>query len=114
MFDSNLVDREFILRIFAFLCISCLIILGSADAFASSGAATADPIGDALCNITKKLNGGIAKGIATIAIFAMGFGFFTGKLQWTMALTIAVAIVIVFKAGDIVVFISGDSATKCT
>jgi len=52
------------------------------------------------------LSGGIARGIATIAIFSVGVGLFLGKLNWGIA---AAGVGIIFSAPKLVAFLSGDT-----
>ena len=78
-----------------------------------------DAIGKQLCEVVKQLSGGIARSIATIAIIGVAGGLLLGKLNWVAALTVSVGVIIIFSAGRIVSFISGDgggisSDTDCS
>ena len=105
-FNSDLVWRLFLL-----LCAICIIMAASDSAFASNTTATDDSndvIGQTLCRLVKNLTGGTAKGIATIAIFAVGVGLFLGKLNWGIGLATAIGVGIIFAAPKLVAFLSGD------
>ena len=71
---------------------------------------------EALCNILKLFNGKIAKVIAAVAIIAVSFGAFTGKLQWTVVFLTVTGIIMMFTAGDIVNMIApkGFDGQNCT
>ena len=90
------------------------VILTSADAAFAGGAAPAaadnDVVGQTLCRLVANLSGGIARGIATIAIFSVGVGLFLGKLNWGIAAATAAGVGIIFAAPKLVAFLSGDSA----
>ena len=79
---SNYLNREFIFRIFIFICSVALIIAASESAFAAD---ENDVIGKTLCRVTENLSGPIAKSIATIAIFVIGVMLFMGKVNWGTA-----------------------------
>ncbi len=68
-----------------------------------------DVIGDTLCNVVNLVSGQIARGIATLAIFAVGIGLFLGKINWGLAATTAAAVAVIFGAGDLVEFIAPDN-----
>ena len=61
----------------------CIIITSADAAFAAAAPAAADNdvVGQTLCRLVANLSGGIARGIATIAIFSVGVGLFLGKLN---------------------------------
>ncbi|XVN41655.1 MAG: TrbC/VirB2 family protein [Rickettsia endosymbiont of Argas persicus] len=80
--------------------------------FSSLASSIADPIGGVLCNLIKVFRGNTAKGIAIIGIIVLGIQTLRGKLQWEVALVIITAIIILFKAPDIVNMISSDVTTK--
>ena len=90
------------------------IIMVSSDAAFATGAGTGgnDVVGEALCRLVQNLSGGVARGIATIAIFAVGVGLFLGKLNWGIAAATAAGVAIIFSAPRLVAFLSGDSDTS--
>ena len=89
----------------------CIIITSADAAFASAPAAAEnDVVGQTLCRLVANLSGGIARGIATIAIFSVGVGLFLGKLNWGIAAATAAGVGIIFAAPKLVAFLSGDSA----
>lgn len=96
-----------------FLFSAMAVILASSDsAFAAKAATTNanDIVGQTLCRLVENLSGGIARGIATIAIFAVGVGLFLGKLNWGIAAATAAGVGIIFSAPKLVAFLSGDDA----
>lgn len=96
-------------RIFTTLCIICAIITTCDCAFAAAGN---DVIGSTLCSLVNNLSGGIAKSIATLAIFAVGIGLFMGKLSWGTAALTAAGVGVIFGAGKLVVWLSAGGTTN--
>ena len=90
----------------------CIIITSADAAFAAAAPAAADNdvVGQTLCRLVANLSGGIARGIATIAIFSVGVGLFLGKLNWGIAAATAAGVGIIFSAPRLVAFLSGDAA----
>ena len=80
-------------RIMFFLLFTSIIIFSSEVVFAGD-----DVIGDTLCKLVKNLSGGIARSIATIAIFAVGIGLFMGKINWGIGAATTSGVAIVFGA----------------
>lgn len=106
--DQNLSTR----LLLTFLSIAAIMM--SFDTFAASTGASADPIGTALCNMIVIFRGNTARGIAVIGIIVLGIQTLRGKLQWEVALVIIAAIIILFKAPDIVNMVAGGTAdTTC-
>jgi type IV secretory pathway VirB2 component (pilin) len=103
-------NRDLIWRLFLALCAVSIIIAAADSAFATSTAdASNDVVGQTLCRLVKNLSGGVARGIATIAIFAVGVGLFLGKLNWGIAAATAAGVGIIFSAPKLVAFLSGDA-----
>lgn len=102
-------DKDLVWRVLLALCGACLIITASDAAFAGGGTASTDVVGETLCRLVSNLSGGIARGIATIAIFAVGVGLFLGKLNWGIAAATAAGVGIIFSAPRLVAFLSGDT-----
>ena len=100
-------DKDLVWRLLLALCAVCIVVTASDAAFA--GGTTDDVIGETLCRLVENLSGGIARGIATIAIFAVGVGLFLGKLNWGIAAATAAGVGIIFSAPRLVAFLSGDS-----
>lgn len=92
---------------FAAIC----VIIASAEAQAAAAVAGAanDVVGQTLCRLVANLSGGIARGIATIAIFSVGVGLFLGKLNWGVAAATAAGVGIIFAAPRLVAFLSGNA-----
>jgi len=103
-------NKDFVWRVFLFLCAVSLIIASSDAAFAGSttSANANDVVGQTLCRLVQNLSGGVARGIATIAIFSVGVGLFLGKLNWGVAAATAAGVGIIFAAPKLVAFLSGD------
>lgn len=106
--NSDLIWRVFLMitSIFAILMMSDVVLAGGG---ASTDAANNDVVGETLCRLVANLSGGIARGIATIAIFAVGVGLFLGKLNWGIAAATAAGVGIIFSAPRLVAFLSGDA-----
>jgi type IV secretory pathway VirB2 component (pilin) len=64
-----------------------------------------------LCNITKELTGGIAKGVAIIAIVVVAVGLFMGKFSWGVGLATALGIAMIFGASTVVEWLAAGIAT---
>ncbi len=103
--NEELIDYNLSLRIL-FTVLSVAIIM---VAFDSLGSSVDDPVGVALCNLIKVFRGNTAKGIAVVGIIVLGIQTLRGKLQWEVALVVVTAIIILFKAPDIVNMISSDT-----
>ena len=104
------IDSNFVWRLFLLLCAVCVVFTASDAAIAASTAPeNNDVIGETLCRLVANLNGGIARGIATIAIFAVGVGLFLGKLNWGIAAATAAGVGVIFSAPRLVAFLSGDA-----
>lgn len=105
-------------RLFLSFSIIAVIFISSGNSFAGGGkgnknnnsTTSTDVIGDTLCRLANNLNGGIAKGIATIAIFSVGVGLFLGKINWGVAAATAAGVGIIFSSGTLVDFIAGDGS----
>lgn len=105
------INRDIVWRLFFVLSAISIILLSCDAAFAS---ANNDVVGATLCRLVGNLSGGIARGIATIAIFAVGVGLFLGKLNWGIAAATAAGVGIIFSAPKLVAFLSGnDGNANC-
>jgi len=102
-------NKDFYWRTLTVLCIACVIISTCDSAFAGA-ASNNDVIGTTLCALVKNVGGGIAKAIATMAIFAVGIGLFMGKLSWGTAALTAAGVGVIFGAGKLVAWLSAGSA----
>lgn len=100
-------SRDFYWRLLMVFCIASTLIAVSDAAFAA--AANNDVIGTKLCSLVKNMSGGIAKSIATMAIFAVGISLFMGKLNWGTAAMTGAGVAIVFGSAQVVAWLSGDS-----
>lgn len=106
--NSDLIWRVFLMitSVFAILMMSDVVLAGGTT---STDPANNDVVGETLCRLVANLSGGIARGIATIAIFAVGVGLFLGKLNWGIAAATAAGVGIIFSAPRLVAFLSGDA-----
>jgi type IV secretory pathway VirB2 component (pilin) len=103
--NEELIDYNLSLRIlFTILSVAIIMV-----AFDSLGSSVDDPVGDALCKLIKVFRGNTAKGIAVVGIIVLGIQTLRGKLQWEVALVVVTAIIILFKAPDIVNMVSSDT-----
>ncbi|MCZ6901446.1 MAG: TrbC/VirB2 family protein [Rickettsia endosymbiont of Ixodes persulcatus] len=102
--NEELIDYNLSLRIL-FTILSVAIIMIAFDSLGSNG----DPVGDALCKLIKVFRGNTAKGIAVVGMIVLGIQTLRGKLQWEVALVVVTAIIILFKAPDIVNMVSSDT-----
>lgn len=112
-------NADLVWRLFLLFAATCIIIAAADSAFATdnaNGAGTKDDVvGATLCRLVENLSGGIARGIATIAIFSVGVGLFLGKLNWGIAAATAAGVGIIFSAPQLVAFLSGESKNaECT
>lgn len=104
------VDRDFVWRLLLLFCAISVVITASDATFAASTTDSAnDVVGQTLCRLVLNLQGGTARGIATIAIFSVGVGLFLGKLNWGIAAATAAGVGIIFAAPKLVAFLSGDA-----
>lgn len=91
------------LNIMFAMLLACAIFILPIEAAASGS----DGISGALCNVIGQLNGPWGKGIATIAVVALGIGLFLGKLSWGLAISTAIGIGMIFGASALVSTIGG-------
>jgi type IV secretory pathway VirB2 component (pilin) len=104
-----IMNKDFSWRLLTTLCVICAV-LSACDAAFAAAPATGDVIGNTLCSLVNNLSGGIAKSIATLAIFAVGIGLFMGKLSWGTAALTAAGVGVIFGAGKLVVWLGGADA----
>ena len=106
-------NADLIWRLVLLFAAICVILTSAEATFAAAAAAPAaadnDVVGQTLCRLVANLSGGIARGIATIAIFSVGVGLFLGKLNWGIAAATAAGVGIIFSAPRLVAFLSGDA-----
>ena len=105
-------NADLIWRLVLLFAAICVILTSAEAAFAADPAPAAadnDVVGQTLCRLVANLSGGIARGIATIAIFSVGVGLFLGKLNWGIAAATAAGVGIIFSAPKLVAFLSGDA-----
>ena len=106
--NEELIDYNLSLRILCTI-LSVAIIMVAFDSLGGNGSSVNDPVGEALCKLIKVFRGNTAKGIAVVGIIVLGIQTLRGKLQWEVALVVVTAIIILFKAPDIVNMVSSDT-----
>ncbi|GAA5252978.1 TrbC/VirB2 family protein [Candidatus Rickettsia kedanie] len=107
--NEELIDYNLSLRILLTILSVAIIMV----AFDSLGSSVDDPVGEALCSLIQTFRGKTAKGIAVIGIIVLGIQTLRGKLQWEVALVVVTAIIILFKAPDIVDMVSKSNTANC-
>ena len=90
-------------------CLTAAILLAPELSFSTT---SDDGISTVLCLIVTKLTGPIGKAIGMIALVVLGIGVFMGKLQWQLALSIALGITFIFSAGKIINWLTSGTATS--
>ncbi len=93
-------------------CLTAALLLMPEMSFSTSYT-TDDGISTVLCIIVTKLTGPIGKTMGMIALVVLGVGVFMGKLQWPLALSIALGITFIFSAGKIINWLSGQGTNSC-
>lgn len=77
-----------------FLALGCFIIMAE-PAFAQ---AQQSALFYVLCNVVSFFMGNIGRGLATLAVIALGVGALFGKVSWGLAVTVGVGIGAMFGA----------------
>ena len=96
--NRPLISEQFYRRaMFSLLLLLALLIISSPEL-----AMAATPWEDSLDKIKGILTGGMAQGIATIAIVVLGIMAAAGKLEWGTAIKVIVGLVLIFGATNIV------------
>ena len=105
------------IRSMFFMLIAFLLTSNYEIALAATTAPTAasDPIGYQLCKVVAIMSNSTAKAIAIVALLAVGVGLFMGKVNWGVALTTAVGVIVMFGAPALIGFLGGTGAdaTSC-
>jgi type IV secretory pathway VirB2 component (pilin) len=91
-------------------CLTALVLVAPDLSFATS---SDDGISTVLCLIVTKLTGPIGKAIGMIALVVLGISVFMGKIQWQLALSVALGITFIFSAGKIINWLSGSGSSSC-
>lgn len=84
--------------------LSALLFLVPDHAYAAGGPAAWEK---ALQTIVDYMTGNTGRLLATIAVAALGYGAYTGRISWSRAITVAIGIGIVFGAATIVDLFAG-------
>jgi len=109
--NSNQFCTNFSLRSLFFFLVTFLLINNYEIALAAS---TTDPIGQQLCSIINIIQGNTVRAIAIAALISIGIGLFMGKVNWGVALTTAVGVIILFGAPNLISFLSGNTVSSCS
>ncbi|MFV9929799.1 MAG: TrbC/VirB2 family protein [Rickettsia endosymbiont of Haemaphysalis japonica] len=110
--NEELIDYNLSLRIL-FTILSVAMMMVAFDSLGGNvGDPVGDPVGEALCKLIKVFRGNTAKGLAIVGIIVLGIQTLRGKLQWEVALVVVTAIIILFKAPDIVNMVSSDTSSS--
>jgi len=67
-----------------------------------------------ICNAYRIVTGKAGKVFAAFAVIAAGVGFFTGKVQWGLIISLVLGIAAIFGAPSIVSAITGDGQPICS
>lgn len=102
-------------RMMRFILLSIGILLVSVEpsiAYAgpTTTTTTAGGLEKMVTNIVGVLTGTFGKGIATIAIMAMGIMAMFGKLEWASAVKVIIGIAVTFGAASIVKWLTGGTS----
>lgn len=95
-------------------CLTAVLLLIPELSFSSTATTTAtdDGISTVLCLIVTKLTGPIGKAMGMIALVVLGISVFMGKVQWQLALSVALGITFIFSAGKIINWLSAGAANS--
>ncbi len=85
----------------------CLIVTVLVTCVLFGEPANAQSIGDILCSVWWLIHDDIGRGLATLAIVALGIGATLGKVSWGMAIMVCVGIGVLFGANDLTWAITG-------
>lgn len=114
---SSIEQRKQSGRLMRFILVSasvCFVALEpsivSAGGVAATTSTTAGGLQTMVTNIVSVLTGTFGKGIATIAIMAMGIMAMFGKLEWATAVKVIIGIAVTFGAASIVTWLTGGTA----
>jgi type IV secretory pathway VirB2 component (pilin) len=78
---------------------------------AAGGSGTLDAVaGPKLCLVVNALTGTTGRAIATIGIIILGIGAFFGKVNWGLAILVAIGVISIFAAAMIVAAMGATGA----
>jgi type IV secretory pathway VirB2 component (pilin) len=92
------------------MCFISIILFAPDFALADGTSSNTNPLACTLNRIQQTLTGALGKGIATIAIVALGIGLFLGKLSWGLAIATSIGVGMIFGASQIVTWLSGSAS----
>lgn len=110
---SSIEQRKQSGRLMRFILVSasvCFVALEPSIVSAADTGTTAGGLEKMVTNIVSVLTGTFGKGIATIAIMAMGIMAMFGKLEWATAVKVIIGIAVTFGAASIVKWLTGGTA----
>lgn len=100
-------DVEVIQRLTACMLLG-LVVLSPQFAWAS----TLDTeLSSGMCKVVNALTGRTGRAIASIGIIILGIGSFFGKVNWGLAITVAVGITAIFSSMQIAQALSGGTGS---
>jgi type IV secretory pathway VirB2 component (pilin) len=111
---NNKIEQYWIMALT--MCFVSIILFSPDFALAATQTASNNPLACTLYTIQATLTGALGKGIATIAIVALGIGLFLGKLSWGLAIATSIGVGMIFGADKIVTWLSGSTvaSANCT
>lgn len=66
-------------------------------------------LGFIICGVWELIYTDVGRGLATLAICALGVGAMLGKVSWGLAITVAVGIAVMFNADYLAGYLVGQS-----
>lgn len=90
---------------FARLGLAAFTVMAASPAYATGGTLT--PVQSTLQTLVQTLTGPIATSLAILAVIALGFFAWSGRLTWGLAASVIFGIVLVFGSTQIVAFFQG-------
>lgn len=70
------------------------------------------PMASVFCMVFNIVSGNLGRGIATLAVVALGVGAMLGKVSWGLALMLSGGIAVVFSAADIIDYLTATAITN--
>ncbi len=96
---------------FAFALATLAVLLPDLAAAQGNPTGLDATIGVAVCELANAVTGRAGRGLATLAIIFLGIGAFFGKVNWGLAVMIAVGIGAIFGASTIAGIVAAGGGT---
>ncbi|NDF11567.1 MAG: hypothetical protein EB060_01960 [Proteobacteria bacterium] len=107
-------NQNLIYRLVVSLVLSALVLMPEMAFAQTAGTGDLDTVtGAKMCLIVKALTGQTGRAIATVGIIILGIGAFFGKVNWGLAILVAVGVIAIFAAASIVGAMGAGGST-CT